>query len=408
MMQGNIKMAWHAIRTARWRSLLTVFGIIIGITSVVTTVSLGQGVKTQVRKQVAFLGNDVVTIRPGEAIQHDSSGLVSGINMTSNLQSNILTDNDLTTVQNSPGVSKVVPLSIISGTPSKEGAAYNQAIVISTNEGLPDVLKHKVQYGEFFRQEDEGKNVAVIGSKVAHEVFKENVPIGKSFTFRDQDFIVRGVLDDFDSNPIVPGLDLNNVVFIPYVTGKTLTNNSSQMFQIFVQPKNSNNLSSTISAVKDNLQKAHGGQEDFMILTQAESLNANNNILNLLTSLVAAVAAISLFVGGIGIMNIMLVSVTERTHEIGIRKAIGATNRQILNEFMTEAMVLSLVGGVIGSFVAILLNLLIKVFTNLQPVITWQVLLIANVVALFVGVIFGVAPAMKAARKDPIEALRNE
>lgn len=408
MLNNNIRLALKAIRTARWRSMLTMFGIIIGVVSVVTTVSLGEGVKTQVSKQINALGKDVITVRPGRVVSRDQKGSITGINFVSSLGTNTITDNDVHSIQTTPGVDKVVPLSIINGVPTKDNREFNQGVTIATTSDLPDILKHKVEFGEFFHTEDEGKNVAVIGSKVAHELFQENVPIGKSFSFRQQDFIVRGVFYDFDSNPLVPGVDFNSAIFIPSVTGKTLTNNSAQVFQIFVKASDTKNTTATIAQIKQNLRAAHGGEEDFTILTQAETLMATNSVLNLLTNLVAGIAAISLFVGGIGIMNIMLVSVSERIHEIGIRKAIGATNRQIRNEFLIEAMVLSIVGGFIGSFLAILLNILIRIFTNIQPVITPSTLLIANIVSLVVGIVFGVAPAMKAARKDPIQALRNE
>lgn len=408
MFANNLKLAWHAVRTSRWRSLLTMFGIIIGVVSVITTVSLGEGVKSQITKQINALGQDIITIRPGQVVNRNSQGGITGINFVSSLGTNTLTEDDVKVAQSTPGVIKVVPLSIVNGVPSYEGQDFNEGVTISTSSDLPEILKHKVEYGEFFRPEDEGKNVAVIGTKVAHDLFKENVPIGKSFTFRHQDFIVRGVFEDFDSNPLVPGVDFNSAIFIPSVTGKTLTNSSAQIFQVFVQSNNAQDVDATISNLRGTMKASHGGEEDFTILTQAETLSAAGNVLDLLTSLVAGIAAISLFVGGIGIMNIMLVSVTERIHEIGIRKAIGATNRQILNEFLIEAMVLSLLGGFIGSILAVALNLLIRIFTNLQPVITWPTLLIANAVSLAVGIIFGVAPAIKAARKDPIKALRNE
>ncbi len=408
MIINNIKLSTHAIKTSRWRSLLTMFGIIIGVASVITTVSLGEGVKTQITQQINYLGRDVITIRPGQPVKRDNQGGITAINFISNLGSNTLTDEDLKTIQNTPGVEKVVPLTLINGTPTYEGTDFNKAVTISSTSDLPDILKHKIEFGEYFHAEDEGKNVAVIGSKVAHELFKENVPIGKSFTFRHQDFVVRGVFDNFDSNPLIPGVDFNSAIFIPNLTGKTLTNNSAQIFQVFVKPQDTNNVDGEINNLRSQLMASHGGEEDFTILTQAETLSQTNDVLSLLTSLVASIAAISLIVGGIGVMNIMLVSVIERTHEIGIRKAIGATNRQILNEFLIEAMVISVMGGIAGSILAVMINILLRIFTNLQPVITWPMFVIANAVSLAVGVIFGVAPAIKAARKDPIQALRNE
>jgi putative ABC transport system permease protein len=408
MFGNNVKLALHAIRTARWRSILTMFGIIIGVVSVVTTVSLGQGVKTQISKQINALGHDVITIRPGQAINRDSQGAITSINFISGLGNNTFTDDDLKTIQTTTNVNEVVPMTIINGTVTKDNDTFKQGVTIATTSGFPEIVKQNIEYGEFFHPGDEDKNVAVIGQRVAHDLFKENVPIGKTFTFRHQDFIVRGVFENFSSNPLIPGVDFNSAIFIPSITGKTLTNNSAQIFQVYVKPNNAPQTDTVLKDLRKNLQTAHGGEDDFTILTQVETLNNTSSVLNLLTSLVAGIAAISLFVGGIGIMNIMLVSVSERMHEIGIRKAIGATNQQILREFLIEAMVLSLFGGFIGSILSLFLNVLIRIFTNLQPVITWQILVVANIVSLLVGVVFGVAPAIKAARKDPIQALRNE
>jgi putative ABC transport system permease protein len=162
------------------------------------------------------------------------------------------------------------------------------------------------------------------------------------------------------------------------------------------------------ASIRKTLDKAHGGQSGFVVVTGNQNLSASNNILNLLTRLIAGVAAISLLVSGIGIMNVMLVSVSERKHEIGIRKAVGATNRQILSQFLMESSVMSLWGGVIGIGLAFLIELVLRLYTDLKPSISWQVVVLATGVSLFVGIVFGTIPAVKAARKDPIEALRSE
>jgi putative ABC transport system permease protein len=178
--------------------------------------------------------------------------------------------------------------------------------------------------------------------------------------------------------------------------------------QVFVKAKDPNNVDSTIKNVKAELLKTHGGQENFTVLKQDELLNIASGVLDIITGFMSGIAAISLLVGGIGIMDIMLVSVSERTREIGIRKAVGATNRQILSQFLVEGLFLSIGGGIIGILASLLINFLLKIYTNYNPVITWPVVVLAAGVSITIGVIFSVAPAAKAASKDPINALRGE
>lgn len=405
-MNGNMRLALHSIRSAKWRSFLTMLGIIIGVASVIVTVSLGEGIKKQISGQISQFGSDLITIRPGQTFNRDEGGVL-GVSLFQNVSA-VFTDDDVKTVNKAEGVAMSAPLSLVSAVPRYEDTEFSKGLVIGTTSSLPELISQKTQFGSFFTVGEEGRNVAVLGQSAAQELFKENVPVGKSFQMRGEEFIVRGVLEEFESNPITPGNDFNNAVFIPYVTGKTLSNGNAQVFQIFAKPSDTSQLNFARDEIKAGLLAAHDNQEDFTILTQGESIEENDSALSLVTALVAGVAAISLFVGGIGVMNIMLVAVTERTHEIGIRKAIGATNRQIMQQFMIEAIMLSLVGGIIGVALSLLANFAIRLFTNLEPVIDPFVAGIAVLVALAVGVIFGIAPAFRAARKDPIDALRYQ
>jgi len=180
------------------------------------------------------------------------------------------------------------------------------------------------------------------------------------------------------------------------------------IYEILVKAGPAEPANTVADHINAELTKAHGSQQDFTVLKAGETLNVTSNILSLLTSLIGGIAAISLLVGGIGILNVMLVSVTERMQEIGIRKAVGATSRQIMNQFLVEATVLSLIGGIIGVIISLLINIVLRVSTSLQPSLSWRVFLLAVGVSVAVGIIFGTIPALKAARKDPIEALRNE
>jgi putative ABC transport system permease protein len=187
-----------------------------------------------------------------------------------------------------------------------------------------------------------------------------------------------------------------------------LSRGSAPTYAILVRANSSPQTAEVANSIRRNLGNTHGGQENFAVLTGNQDLTTSQAVLDLMTRLIGGIAAISLLVGGIGIMNVMLVSVTERMHEIGIRKAVGATNRQILSQFMIESGLLSLTGGVIGILLAFLIDLWLRLFTNFKPDISWQLVLLASGVSLLVGIIFGTVPALKAARKDPIQALRSE
>jgi len=397
---SNIKMALEAIRSARWRSLFTMLGIIIGVVSVVTTISLGEGTKHQIVGQINQAGPDLITVRPGRR--------VSPTTLLGSVGAGSLNEADLKAVQAVPGVKEAVPFSYISGMPSTEGRDYADALVIATNEGAPGMLNQTLAFGGFFQGAESHKDVAIIGKRVAEELFQENVPIGKLFHIRDKQFVVVGIFDEFDTSPLAPTADYNKVVFIPYESGQKLTGNQPAIFQILARPNDPEAFDQVAKNIGDGLAAAHAGQTDFSVLTQTDNLELANDVLNMLTGLVAAIASVSLIVGGIGILNIMFVSVTERTREIGVRKAVGATNRQIMGQFLTEATILSLTGGVIGILLSLLVNYLLRILTDLTPVLTWPVMLLAVGVSATVGVIFGITPALKAARKHPIDALRHE
>ncbi len=407
MVTGNFSLAYDAIRSAKLRSFLTMLGIIIGVMSVVTIVSIGEGVKQQVAGQINRLGPDLITIRPGKPIEKDKSGDVSGVNFMVAFAGNALTENDLKVARQTKGVASAVPMSFVTATPQVDSIKYSSGLVFGTTEGLPAALNQKVEYGEFFDASESEKPVAVIGVRVAEELFKESVPVGRSMKIRGETFVVRGVLEEFDTVALVPTTDYNTSIFIPFGAAKRLNNGQSNIQQIFVKPISPDTVTSTAVALQKQLLNAHAGQDDFTVLTQDDNLQVTTTILSLLTRLISGIAGISLLVGGIGIMNVMLVSVTQRTQEIGVRKAVGATNQQILGQFLTEAAVLSFVGGIVGIIGSVFANFLLRVFTELEPVITLPIIFASLSVAVVVGVIFGVAPALQAARKDPILALRR-
>lgn len=405
---GNIKMAVEAIRSARWRSLLTMLGIIVGVVSVVSTVSLGEGAKRQVVGHIDHAGSDLITIKPGVAPKQDDGGQIAGLHLVSTVGAGSFSQDDLEAAAKAPGVKSVSALSYVTNIASIGKHTYESGFVVGTTDDLPELLNQDLAFGSFFSTADSSKNVAVVGKRVAEQLFGENVPLGRTFKIRGQEFVVQGVFAEFPTSPLAPDSDYNKMIFIPQDIAASLTKNNAQMYQILARPDNSSQVDTAVRAIDTALYEAHSNQRDFSVLTQADNLALANQTLDLFTILIGGVAAISLTVGGIGILNIMLVSVTERTHEIGVRKAIGATNRQILSQFLTESAILSFAGGFLGVVASVFVNYMFRIFTDLKPVLTWQIMLAAVAVSVTIGIVFGIAPALKAAHKRPIEALRHE
>jgi putative ABC transport system permease protein len=406
MLKNNISMALHSLRSARWRNFLTMLGIIIGVVSVVTVVSLGEGVKQQITNEISQRGENLITVLPGYQVDRKEDGTITGYNPLS-AAGNVFTDDDLQVVRSVSKDAEVVPFGRITGVAETDELTMS-AQIIASDGNLASVLNQPIRFGDFFRADESSREFAVIGAGVAEKLFGENAPVGKTFRIRDQQFIVRGVFERFSNDtPLLLTTNYDNAIFIPYGIGQQAMGGSSQIYQILVQPKDEQAVEATIKAINEALLVAHAGAEDFTVLRQSETLVLADNLLTVLTRMVAAVAAVSLLVGGIGIMNIMFVSVTERTREIGIRKSIGATNQQIMSQFLIEASVLSFVGGIIGIVLSFVVNILLRIFTDLQPVISLDIVLIASAVALVIGTLFGVVPAFRAARKDPIDALRG-
>jgi len=402
--QGHVKMALTALRANRSRSFLTMLGVIIGVASVITVVGIGEGVKHQVNSQINKLGKDVIAVRAHNvsASEGQGIGVLSDFTVTTPLP-----ESDYATVAGSRGVNVAVPFAIAGGQVKGDQTPTGE-VVIGTTDQMPDLLKQDMAFGVFFSSDESDAHVAVLGERAAIRLFNENVPLGRTLNFRGQDFIVRGVFDTFEATPFSGQVDFNDAIFIPYGVAQDITSHTAALYEVLTKPNDPKATDQTVASIRARLLKSHGGQEDFSVLKSDQSLAATNAILDLLTKLIGGIAAVSLLVGGVGIMNVMLVSVTERMREVGIRKAVGATNRQIFVQFLVEAAVLSFVGAIIGIVVAGFGNLIIRILTNLQPVITWQIVLLATGVSMVVGVIFGLIPAVKAARKAPIEAFRNE
>jgi len=397
----NLRLAYRSLRAARARSFLTMLGIVIGVMAVVLVVCIGQGIKKQISGDLGRYGKGLFVAQPEQTEAGGSilAGLASG-------SSNLLSQQDFRTIQKTDGVAAAASLSVATGSMTGDDTVRSP-FIIATTPGFPDIVRQHMISGGFFESSDNGKAV-VLGMSIAGKLFNNSSAVGQTLSWRGQQFIVAGIFDDFKAPPLSLESNFNNAVFVPYDVASKLMGGSLGMYQVLGKASSAKDAPKTIHAVDTALLAAHGGTHDVSVMPASAAGGASDRTIQLLTMLISGAAIIALIVGGVGIMDVMLVSVTERMYEIGLRKAIGATNHQIMRQFVVEALLLSGWGAVIGAALSCAAVGLLRLYTSMQPVLVWQILVIAPLLAVAIGVFFGSMPALKAARKDPIEALRHD
>jgi len=386
--------ALKSLLSNKTRTFLTMLGIIIGVFAVITLISVGEGIQNYVTKQFASLGSNLVFVTPGKLNLRGDPG--------ANFLTNKLDEKHLNLVEKyaSEYVENITPIMEIGKTLSYKNKTYYTELQ-ALNEFGDKTYTISIKRGVFFNRNEvnASSKVVVIGSEVEKELFSNQDPVGKSLKIDDKVFLIVGVAAE-------KGSSLDRRVFLPYTTAKKYFN--IQRFSgLVMRAKSSVNIESAIKRVEIALLRDLD-EDEFTVISQKDLLGSFTNILSTITLGIGAIAAISLLVGGIGIMNIMLVTVTERTREIGLRKAVGATPNNIASQFLIEATALSVLGGFIGMGLAAITVFLVRTYANFDAVIPYWALLLAFFFSLLVGVLFGTYPAIKAAKKDPIEALRYE
>ena len=392
-----------AVTANKARSGLTILGIVIGIASVIALIAVGQGTQASVKSSIQSIGSNLIMITPGAT----RSGGVSG-GMGS---AQTLTLDDVAALKKQVSDIKFIAPEISKRYQVVAGSNNTNVSVVGTSVDYQQIRSLEIESGTFLTAEDiaNSRKVAVIGPTTRDDLFGENVdPIGKTIKVNNNNFKVIGLTKSKGGNS---ASSQDDQVTVPYTVAQKYFTNNKYVSTISISAASEEVLTSVQEQATAILLERHGKTEetiDFRIMNQADIVSAASSITGTLTTLLAAIAAISLVVGGIGIMNMMLTNVTERTKEIGLRKAIGAKKNDISNQFLAEAITLTFLGGLIGIVLGWLIALGVSKFTSLGTSISWSSVLLAFGVSAGIGIIFGYYPARRASKLNPIDALRYE
>ena len=402
----TLRAGFEAVRAHRLRSLLTMLGIVIGIGSVILTVGFGQGAQQQVKEQIDALGSNLLIVSPGSST--DSGGQRGGFGSATTLT---VADADaIADPEVAPDVRRVAATTSSTVSLTAGEANWTTSLVGTTTPWL-DVRARTLTSGRFFTDEEvaRGASVVVLGPDTAAELFAIGDPVGRTVMAAGQKLTVVGVLGS--SGASGSGATEDDQAIVPISTAKALPGAASaSVSPIYVEARSQATLSAAYQEVQGLLATRHQvstAEADFSISTQESLVEAANSTNETLTVLLSGIAAISLLVGGVGVMNIMLVSVTERIREIGLRKALGATPRVIGRQFLVEASMLGLAGGVVGVLVGVVGSWVLPPLIDQPVTLSLAAAGAALLVSLLLGVGFGVYPAARAARLTPIDALRS-
>ncbi len=409
--KNSVKTALKGLAEHKSRSALTILGIVVGITAIIMVMSLGRGAENLILDQIQSIGAKTIAVIPGR----EPSGPTDIISTFTDS----LKDRDLAFLEkkeNVPHLAKAMPVVFGAETVSYAGETYRPNIFGLTNL-FTDIYHVFPATGRLF-EEEEIKNyadIAIIGARVREELFGLDDPLGEKIRIKGRNFRVIGVLGQEGQSSF---LNFDEVVIVPYTTAQRYIFGIKYFHRLVLEADLEENVLVTVEDIKRTLRESHNitdpEKDDFFVQTQADALETVGAITGALTLFLTAVAAISLVVGGIGIMNIMLVSVTERTREIGLRKAVGATGRDILRQFLFEAVMLTGFGGAVGVTLGITLSFLVSLALARFAGLDWifsippTAIFLGLGVAAAVGLVFGIYPARQAALKNPIDALRYE
>ena len=403
LVSTHFHLAIDSLRQNRGRTFLSALGIAIGVASIVLILSLTGGINQLISTSSDKDNANLILVRPSSGKEVTDS-IIDELTNTSQYSKSNLTLEDVKIISDVKGVNAVSPLAISNSTITIADKAYPSTTVVATNDKLQDILGLHLKSGQFLDYSLK-KDVAVLGYNVAEQLFGTTEAATRTFNYGGQQFMVVGVLDEINDPINFNGVDFDNSILINIDFASTFES-SIQIQQINIRTDTTDIVNDTMSQINEKLKKEKKSDKDYQLISGTENLHPAGSLLSIISNMLTLVASISLVVGGVGIMNIMLVSVSERTREIGIRKAVGASSSHVLLQFLFESIILSIIGGLMGFILGYIFAFLISLVTPFAPHISWQILGITGAVSLIVGILFGVYPAAKAARKDPITSLK--
>ena len=396
-----LRMALRSLISHKLRTFLTALGIIIGVASVISMISIGEGARQQTLSTISKFGTNIITIKPGQKkTRHVSTGKVDTLVL-----------DDAKFIEKHVSLITGVAAQVYRSAQLKFGNKNTNTTVRGTGKSYVHLANFEMQTGRYFNQQEinAAKRVCVLGATVVKNLFEESNPLGKTIKVDGKNFIVIGITEPKGA---LSWFDPDDQIFIPVTTAQKRVFGMNHIQSIDVQAANIEDLELIKEDIAQILRLRHntpeGKENDFYVQNSSQWLNSWGDAAKTFTYLLGGIAAISLMVGGIGIMNIMLVSVTERTREIGIRKAIGAKKREILEQFLIESVVISFLGGGIGVLMGIAISKMVSNIGGWETIVSTQSILLAFGFSVGIGIFFGFYPANKAANMNPIEALRYE
>ena len=403
LLRMHIENAIESLRANRMRTFLTILGVVIGISSIVVIFALSGGANSIIQDQIKSEGGTIAIVRPKD-ISSSNKNIINSVATSQNFLQSSLREDDFRNISKIKNIIATAPLASFNSKIKGDDKEITTNILAST-PNLDQITGIKVAKGEFITNSSNART-AVIGYQTAVNLFGSPHALGKYISIKGENFLIIGILEKQSSIVNFSNIDFDNTIILNYDEVKNIMGSSPQIQQINIKFNTINNSDIVQHNIEEVMHNSHKGEIDYEILIGKNIIHSSSDLISMGSAILALVASVSLIVGGIGIMNIMLVNVSERTREIGIRKALGANNNQILLQFLIESLIISSVGGFFGYLLGYSFSFTVSIFLPVSPVISWQIMVLAAGLSVIIGIIFGMYPAIRAARKDPIESLR--